>query len=85
MVRDGVDPFVEGGVEFSDDMLLPLLPHEAKERLRFVDRVLYDKAGTRAPAGATRQLSATALAATRKQRVLTIVRSANARIWCRRM
>ena len=40
MVRDRIDPLVEGGVEFGNDVLLPLLPHEPEQRLRLVDRVL---------------------------------------------
>ena len=40
VVRDGVDPLVERGVELGDDVLLPLLPDEPEHDARLVDRVL---------------------------------------------
>lgn len=40
MVWYGVDPLVERRIEFRHDMLLPVRTHKAKEKLRFVDRVL---------------------------------------------
>ena len=40
VVRHGVDPLVQGRVELSNNTLLPLLPDEAQQRLRLVDRVL---------------------------------------------
>ena len=85
VIWHGVDPLVERRVELSDDVLLPLLADEPEERLRLVDRVLPTTKSI--PSSAlSRQPSRTYTnSANNKRRGRrTMVRMANARIWCKR-
>ena len=67
MIWYRIDPFVQSGIELSDDMLFPLLPDKPKQRLRLVDGILL--------AVIDQQMSA------RHVVPLTIVLSAKAKIW----
>lgn len=42
MIRYRVDPFIERRIKFCDDVLLPLLPHEAQHDSRLIYRVLIE-------------------------------------------
>jgi hypothetical protein len=40
MIRDGIYPFVESGIQLCDNLLFPLNPDKSKVVLRFFDRIL---------------------------------------------
>jgi hypothetical protein len=46
MIGQRVDPLVQCRVEHCHDLLLPVRTHKAKEKLRLVDRILWDAMST---------------------------------------
>lgn len=40
MVWNCVDPLVQSGIQFGDNVLLPARPDEAQKDLRFINRIL---------------------------------------------
>ena len=40
MIRDGIYPFVESGIQLCDDLLFPLNPNKSNPDLEFLDGIL---------------------------------------------